>query len=268
VVLAVAACAGPGVDEGRPGDDATGADAALSATLDAAPGGGDAPAGADPQESGGAGGISTGGAYDLRTAANGVPYRLHTPVDYTPAVARPLLVGLSGTEGRETYTQVFSLVYPTRAAPYVVVVIGGPDVGQSADSGTKVQTVMNEVKALFNIDLRRQYLNTVSYGTVAGLYLGFGVAQDELCALWFTAPIASAEPALSATELGFSPAVGTAYGEASPGNAAAAADIRSRAQAKGYAPVIDFPRPGGHSPSVPGAEWERMWQLFGDTVRP
>ena len=258
--------AGCGVEATGSHDGAPGGDDPDAARTDggSTPGSdGTPPAGS----SGGSGGTPTDGAYESRTASNGVPYSLHTPVGYDPAQPVPLLIGLSGTEGRAVYTQVFSVIYPEEAAAYVVVVIGGPDVGQEEPaSGARVGVVMNEIKSLFNIDLARQYMNTVSYGTIAGLDLGFDLEQDEFAAIWFTAPNAGNAPVRSASALGFAPGVGTAYGVSSS-NGTVAAAIREGAAAQGYSPVIDFPRPGGHSPEVPSAEWDRMWQLFREKQR-
>jgi len=163
----------------------------------------------DPPLYGSSGG-SGGGACPqgcVETAGN-VTYRIIVPSGVsTPA---PLLVVYSGTEGGATMTSnMLQVAAHCGIGNAVVAVLDGVDYYGNGGAGA---TVLDDVRARYDIDNDRTYLLSESAGTSAGLELGFHLRQSYFAAFWANDVNASDVPGQTAAQLGFAP-----WGNAGPG---------------------------------------------------
>jgi len=180
----------------------------------------DPPAGGS---SGGAGGGAAGG--DVRMTDDGVQYRIIAPGGGGPL---PLLVVFSGTEGGANMTSnLGQLGGFTGTDGFVFAVLDGV---QYNGNGTAGASVLDQVRADYDIDNDRTYLLGESAGTTAALELGLSLRQSYFAAYWANDVNASAVPVLDADALGFAP-----FGNAGPGGQFASADaIVAGMEAAGY----------------------------------
>jgi hypothetical protein len=186
----------PGVGPGDDGGDDGGGE-------DTAPAGPEPPLG---QTSGGSGGGDYPSA--TSTSADGSDYQLLAPGGSSSGSALCLLIVISGTEGASTMMSNMRQV-----APYfgmgdcLVAVLDGRYA--SAEDGA---AVLDDLRALYDVDNDRTWLLSESAGTRAGLELGLELRQSWFAAYWANDVNASGTPALHADALGFAP-----WGNAGPG---------------------------------------------------
>jgi hypothetical protein len=211
----------PGPSEGNPDAGSTSDDSGTSEA--ASPDGGDASAAQDTGKETGPGGAvtpplgkasnGTGGAAPVGgdvKQASGVTYRLVVPASYAPSQATPFLVVYSGTEGGDQMTQnLMAMASFVGIDGFICAVLDGVDYRDNANAGA---TVMDDVRAKYDVDNDRTYLLGESAGTTAALSLGFHVRQSYFAAYWANDVIASDTPGQTALELGFAP-----HGQAGPG---------------------------------------------------
>jgi poly(3-hydroxybutyrate) depolymerase len=190
----------------------------------------DAPAGSvDPPLGGSSGG--SGGAAPVNgttVTAGGITYRLIVPSTYAPSTPTPLLVVYSGTEGGQQMTQNLQSLGPsTGSAGFIRAVLDGVQYNGNGNAGA---TVLDDVRAKYNVDNDRTYLLGESAGTTAALKLGFRIRQSYFAAYWANDVNATDTPAKNASELGFAP-----HGQAGPGgDFADATAIVNAMKAAGY----------------------------------
>ena len=157
-------------------------------------------------------GISSGGpgageAQGATKQADGVTYRLIAPGTAGP---HPLMIVYSGTEGGGAMTQnLMQVKGMSNAGDFVFAILDGVTYRGNGSAGA---TVLDAVRALYDIDNDRTYLLSESAGTTAGLQLGFELRQSYFAAFWANDVNARGVPGASAAELGFAP-----YGNAGPG---------------------------------------------------
>jgi hypothetical protein len=210
-------------------DAATGSDVASEAAKDSAPGK-DATSGPGLPPFGGSS-AGTGGAAGVPgtlTTAGGVSYNLLVPGSYSPATPIPLLVAFSGTEGGgQMTTNLQNLGPSTGTSGFIEAVLDGVTYRGNGAAGA---TVLDDVRARYNIDNDRTYLLGESAGTTAALQLGFHLKQSYFAAYWANDVNAADAPAQNAAQLGFAP-----WGQAGPGgDVSDATAIVTAEQAAGY----------------------------------
>jgi hypothetical protein len=210
-------------DSGTPGEDggsgASGGSDADEPTGDddgATDGNDDGASQLDPPEgesSGGSGGGAANGA--VRTTDSGVQYHVIAPGGSGPF---PLMIVYSGLEGGGTMTSNMSyfISVESHLRDAVVAVLDGETYYGNGQAGADV---LDDVRALWNIDNDRTWLLSESAGTSAGLELGLRLRQSYFAAFWANDVNARALPAKTAAELGFAP-----WGNAGPGGRFADAD--------------------------------------------
>jgi hypothetical protein len=206
-------------DDGGTTQDAASSDASPS---DASGGGpGVPPFGGASGGSGGAAGLQ--GATET---AGGVTYNLIVPS--SPAMPSPLLIVYSGTEGGATMTQNLIGVGPSTGTDgFIEAVLDGVTYNGNGMAGA---TVLDDLRAKYDIDNDRTYLLGESAGTTAALQLGFHLRQSYFAAYWANDVNASDSPGQNASQLLFAP-----WGQAGPGGDVADAQaIVSAMQAAGY----------------------------------
>ncbi len=220
LVFAIAACSGDGGTIDDAGTDATdaqngGNDAASDAltqkdvvstgdaTNDAPTQSGIPPFGSSSKGSGGASGVN-----GSTETAGTITYRLIVPA--SPATPSPLLVVFSGTEGGATMTSNLIGVGPSTGTDgFIRVVLDGVVYNGNGAAGA---TVLDDVRAKYDIDNDRTYLLSESAGTTAGLQLGFHLRESYFAAYWVNDINASDSPAQTAAQIGFQP-----WGQVGPG---------------------------------------------------
>jgi poly(3-hydroxybutyrate) depolymerase len=177
--------------------------------------------------------MGTGGNYpvagDLVTSKDGtVQYRLIVPQSYVPGTPTPLLIVYSGTEGSQpmsinlmSYEQQTGMSGFIRACLHGVVYYGNGQAGA---------TVLDEMRAEYDIDNDRTYLMGESAGTTAAEQLGFYLRESYFAAYWANDVTAPDSPQQTAAQIGFAP-----WGQSGPGGQVAiATQIVSGMQAAGY----------------------------------
>lgn len=202
-------------------DDSGGSDPGTSSGAETGQGNDlDPPAGGS---SGGAGGGAAGG--ELRMTADGIQYRIIAPGDAGPL---PLMIVFSGTEGGAAMTSNLGMLGGfTGTDGFVFAVLDGVQYNGNGDAGA---SVLDEVRADYDIDNDRTYLLGESAGTTASLELGLALRQSYFAAYWANDVNASLAPTLDAAALGFAP-----FGNAGPGGQFASADaIVNGMEAAGY----------------------------------
>jgi hypothetical protein len=156
--------------------------------------------------SGGDGGAtSLNGMTEL---AGNVTYRLLVPA--SPAKPAPVLIVFSGTEGGATMASNLSQVATaTGTSGFIRAVLDGVVYNGNGAAGA---TVLDDVRAKYDVDNDRTYLLSESAGTTAGLALGFSLRQSYFAAYWVNDINAQASPSENASQLGFAP-----WGQVGPG---------------------------------------------------
>ncbi|MBW2457697.1 MAG: hypothetical protein JRI68_24545 [Deltaproteobacteria bacterium] len=158
--------------------------------------------------------------------AGGVSYRLLVPS--SPTQPTPLLIVFSGTEGGQNMVSNLQQVASyTQTDGLIRAVLDGVDYYENGAAGA---TVLDDLRAKYDIDNDRTYLLGESAGTHAALELGFELRQSYFAAFWANDVNATAVPLSSAAQLGFAP-----WGQAGPGGAfALAQSIVDGMAAAGY----------------------------------
>lgn len=194
-----------GADASVPSGEMTSGGVPIDAAVDAPPTGVvDPPLRASSKGSGGPAPVD-GTPLTVQT----ITYRLIVPATYSGA-ATPLLIVFSGTEGGATMTQnLTSLGSSTKTEGMIRAVLDGVKYNGNGEAGA---TVLDEIRAKYNIDNDRTYLLGESAGTTAAMKLGFHLRQSSFAAYWANDVNATDAPQNSAGALGFSP-----HGQAGPG---------------------------------------------------
>jgi len=212
-------------DAGGPVDGATDPD---SQTSDIVP-----PIGGS---SGGTGGSSAPNGSPA--SAGGVSYIIIVPGSYQQATPTRLMIVYSGTEGAQMMTNnLLQVAGPYGLGDVIFAVLDGVTYYGNGAAGA---TVLDDVRARYNIDNDRTFLLSESAGTSAGLQLGFELRQSYFAAFWANDVNAQSTPAQSAAELGFAP-----WGNAGPGGDYPDANaIVAGMQSAGYRLPADAPYSG------------------------
>jgi poly(3-hydroxybutyrate) depolymerase len=166
--------------------------------------------------------------------AGAITYRLIVPSAYKGAPT-PFLLVFSGTEGGATMTNnLVSLGPSTKTDGFIRAVLDGVTYNGNGAAGA---TVLDEIRAKYNIDNDRTYLIGESAGTTAALKLGFHLKQEYFAAYWANDVVAKDTPEKNASTLGFAP-----HGQAGPGgDVADATAIVNAMKSAGYR--VDTPAP-------------------------
>ena len=159
--------------------------------------------------------------------AGGVTYRLIVDGSYAGAPT-PVLIVYSGVEGGQAMTnnllQVGSF---TGTDGFIRAVLDGTNYNGDGGAGA---TVLDDLRAKYNVDNDRTYLLGESAGTSAALELGFHLRQSYFAAYWANDVNASDTPGAPSSTLGFQP-----WGQVGPGGQFAIADqIVAGMQGAGY----------------------------------
>jgi hypothetical protein len=153
----------------------------------------------------------TGGATNLSGAtetASTITYRIIVPA--SPSKPSPLLLVFSGTEGGATMTNNLIGVGPSTGTDgFIRAVLDGVVYNGNGAAGA---TVLDDVRAKYDIDNDRTYLLSESAGTTAGLELGFHLRESYFAAYWVNDVNASDAPAQNASQISFAP-----WGQVGPG---------------------------------------------------
>ncbi|MCA9671481.1 MAG: hypothetical protein KC503_38050 [Myxococcales bacterium] len=203
----------------------------------------DQPAGSLVPPAGGSSNGSGGSAADhgKTRQAGSTSYILLVPQSYNASKASRAMVVISGTEGMTVMANNLNgLAGQLGLGDVIFAVIDGP---ATFGNGQACAAVLDDVRARFNVDNDRTYLLSESAGTRAGLSLGLSLRQSYFAAYWANDVNASATPAKSAAQLGFSP-----WGNAGPGGALATATaIVNGMKSAGYRLPADAPYSGSGS---------------------
>ncbi len=153
----------------------------------------------------------SGGASNLSGAsekAGSINYQLIVPA--TPSKPSPFLLVYSGTEGGAAMTSNLISVGPTTGTDgFIRAVLDGVVYNANGAAGA---TVLDDVRAKYDIDNDRTYLLSESAGTGSGLMLGFHLRQEYFAAYWVNDVNTTDSPAQNASALGFQP-----WGQVGPG---------------------------------------------------
>jgi len=174
--------------------------------------------------SGGSGGAA--GVSGTSQQASGITYRLIVPA--SPTKPSPLLVVYSGTEGGQTMTNNLMGAGPSTGTDgFIRAVLDGVTYNGNGAAGA---TVLDDVRAKYDVDNERTYLLGESAGTTAALKLGFHLRQSYFAAYWANDVNATDAPAQTASLLGFAP-----WGQVGPGgDFADATTLVNAMKAAGY----------------------------------
>lgn len=156
--------------------------------------------------SGGSGGAtSVAGSTEQ---ASGITFRLIVPS--SPAKPSPFLLVFSGTEGGDAMTQNLMGAGPSTGTDgFIEAVLDGVVYNANGAAGA---TVLDAVRAKYDIDNDRTYLLGESAGTTSALSLGFHLRQSYFGAYWANDVNYFDSPAQTASQLGFAP-----WGQVGPG---------------------------------------------------
>jgi hypothetical protein len=153
----------------------------------------------------------SGGANNLSGAtetASTITYRIIVPA--SPSKPSPLLIVFSGTEGGATMTNnLIGVGSSTGTDGFIRAVLDGVVYNGNGAAGA---TVLDDVRAKYDIDNDRTYLLSESAGTTAGLQLGFHLRESYFAAYWVNDVNASDAPAQNASQISFAP-----WGQVGPG---------------------------------------------------
>lgn len=218
LLLLVAACSGgddsstldaspDAADAAVPSDAATDVATKDSSSGDAKSdvqtGAGVPPFGGSSNGSGGA--TSVNGATET---AGSVTYRLVVPSSL--ANPAPFLLVYSGTEGGATMTSNLIGVGPSTGTDgFIRAVLDGVTYNGDGAAGA---TVLDDVRAKYDVDNDCTYLLSESAGTTAGLSLGFHLRESYFAAYWVNDVNASDAPGETAAQIAFAP-----WGQVGPG---------------------------------------------------
>lgn len=156
--------------------------------------------------SGGSGGADA--ATGTTATAGGVTYGLLAPAGSARGSAVPLLLVVSGVEGREAMLSNMSQVAPYYGLDDAIVAVLDGRTARAVDGAA----VLDAVRAAYDVDNDRTWLLSESAGTAAGLELAFEERPSWFAAYWANDVNDRAVPTRTAAELGFVP-----WGNAGPG---------------------------------------------------
>jgi len=173
----------------------------------------------------------SGGAAPQQCAtvtAGTVQYRLIVPSGYSAATPTRLLVVFSGTEGGAQMCQNLRALAPSLGLSDVIAaVLDGVDYNGDGAAGA---SVLDAVRAAYNVDNDRTLLLSESAGTTAGEQLGFHLRQSWFAAYWVNDITVADAPGQTAAAIGFAP-----HGNAGPGgNYADAQSVVDAMRTAGY----------------------------------
>jgi hypothetical protein len=121
-----------------------------------------------------------------------------------------LLIVYSGTEGDAMMTSnMLQVASYCGIGDTIIAVLDGVAYNGNGGAGA---SVLDDVRARWDIDNDRTYLLSESAGTTAGLELGFTLRQSYFAAFWANDVVAAGVPGQNAAQLGFAP-----WGNAGPG---------------------------------------------------
>jgi hypothetical protein len=138
------------------------------------------------------------------------------------------MIVFSGTEGGQLMTQNLMGAGPsTGTSGYIRAVLDGVVYNGNGAAGA---TVLDDLRAKYDIDNDKTYLLGESAGTTAALQLGFSLRQSYFGAYWANDVNYNAKPSQTAAALGFAP-----WGQVGPGGDFGDANIIASAmKAAGY----------------------------------
>ncbi len=159
--------------------------------------------------------------------ASGISYHLIVPSSYAGAPT-PFLLVYSGTEGGSVMTMNLQSVAPsTGTSGFIEAILDGVTYYGDGAAGA---TVLDAVRAAYDIDNDRTYLLGESAGTSAAEALGFHLRSPYFAAYWANDVNNPDTPGSTAAQLGFAP-----WGQVGPGGDTPDADtIVAGMQAAGY----------------------------------
>ena len=171
-------------------------------------------------------------------AIPGISYRLIAPSS-TGGGPMPFLVFICGVNGCDSMVQTLDYADGISGLEHSVRILA-----EHTDSAEAIAAAMDDVRAKYDIDNDRTYLESESAGTLSGIALGFQLRQGWFAAYWLNDLVTSGAPQQTAQQLGFAP-----WGSAGPGgNFGAAMAVVAAMQTAGYR-IPDPPYYNG-----PGAE--------------
>lgn len=198
------------------------------------------PSSVDPPLGGTSGG--SGGADHSKSTtitAGGVSYLLLAPSGSSTGKHRSFLVVISGTEGAAAMMSNMSQVAPYYDLDQTLIAV----LDGTTQDETDAATVIDDVRADYDVDNDRTWLMSESAGTRAGLKLGFHTRQSYFAAYWANDVNFQDTPGETAAQLGFAP-----WGNAGPGGDQPDADaIVSAMASAGYQLPSDAPYSGSGS---------------------
>lgn len=156
--------------------------------------------------SGGSGG--TDAARSTTRTSGGIGWWLLAPTGSAAGRAVPLLLVISGTEGGSAMMSNMAQVAPYYGLEDALIAVLDGTRSDAADAAT----VLDVVRAEFDVDNDRTWLLSESAGTGAGLELAFHERPTWFAAYWANDVNDRDTPAQTAAELGFAP-----WGNAGPG---------------------------------------------------
>lgn len=174
---------------------------------------------------------------DLKQAS-GISYRLIVPGSYTAGSPTPFLLVYSGTEGGQQMTQnLLGVGQATGTQGFLRAVLDGVQYNGNGNAGA---TVLDAVRASYDVDNDRTYLLGESAGTSAAEALGFQIRPSYFAAYWANDVNQAATPGQDAAALGFAP-----WGQVGPGGQQAIAQqIVAGMAAAGYRLPVPAPYAG------------------------
>ena len=143
-------------------------------------------------------------------SAGGVNYHVIAPSSYQGGTPTPLLLVYSGTEGGTVMTSnLVQVAAHCGIGDALIAVLDGWVYNGDAQAGA---TVLDDMRARYNVDNDRTWLLSESAGTGAGLEIGFHLRQSYFAAFWANDVNDADTPGQTAAQLGFAP-----WGNAGPG---------------------------------------------------
>ncbi len=177
-------------------------------------------------------------------SAGTVTYQLLAPNGSSSAHAVPLLLVISGTEGSSAMMSNMRQVAPAYGMDDAVIAVLDGRTASASDGAT----VLDALRAAYDVDNDRTWLLSESAGTAAGLELALQLRQSWFAAAWFNDVNARSTPAQTAAELGVTP-----WANAGPGGDQPDADaIIDALDAAGYHLPADAPY-SGHGADTHGS---------------
>ncbi|MBI4864657.1 MAG: hypothetical protein HY815_31035 [Candidatus Riflebacteria bacterium] len=186
--------------------------------------------------------------------AGNVSYNLIVPSSYS-RTPTPFMIVYSGVEGAGQMTSNLKQIAQAMGiGAFIIAVLDGKTYYGDGQAGA---TVLDDVRAKYNVDNDRTYLLSESAGTKAGEQLGFHLRPSYFAAFCVNDVNNADAPAQTAAQLGFAP-----WGQVGPGGQTAIAQS-----------IVDGMRTAGYrlpSPAPyngPGANQHGNPQQFYEAIR-